>query len=95
MNTEHLAFEERLRACETQLETCRGQLKGMEYALRLVMAIGGNPNQLAQAWQLLLPSIVDTHASKESYGFTSALQQKLTEISVQLEDACRPLPKDP
>lgn len=87
MNTERENFEARLRACEERLEAYRGQLKGMDYALRLVMAVSTDPHRLGQAWHLLLPSIVDTHCSKESYAFTVGLQQTLEDISRQLDEA--------
>ena len=87
MNTERDTFEARLSACEEQLESYRGQLKGMDYALRLVMAVSAEPDRLGQAWHLLLPSIVDTHCSKESYAFTAGLQGALENISRQLDEA--------
>ncbi|HDS0948667.1 TPA: hypothetical protein QDZ34_000923 [Stenotrophomonas maltophilia] len=78
-------LNERLQACEVELEAHRAYLKAMEYGLAAAFATQGDSRSLPQVWNLMLVEAADAHAGMESAIFTAALQQALRMITEQIE----------
>lgn len=84
MSAEITEILDRLEACEAGLEMQRGYLKAMEYALRMCVLTHPAPDNLAEAWRQLLPSIAAKHMDDSSALFTAAFQQSLTVLTEQI-----------
>ena len=83
MSTEITEILDRLHACEAGLEVHRGYLKAMEYALRMCVLTHPAPDNLADAWGQLLPTIAAKHMDSSAL-FTAAFQQSLTVLTEQI-----------
>lgn len=78
---------DRLQACEMDLEAHRGYLKAFEYGLRALIISHPSPPQLLGLWNVLLPSITETHLGTQGVSFTLAFQQALSLLTKQIEDS--------
>lgn len=77
---------QRLSACECTLEAHRGYLKAFEYGLRIMIITHPHPDQLARAWEKLLPSILETHADGTKPMFMEGFTQAIALLTEQIGD---------
>jgi hypothetical protein len=70
-------------------KTLRMLIAGMEHALRMCVLTHPAPDNLADAWGQLLPTIAAKHMDSSAL-FTAAFQQSLTVLTEQIgEVRCR------
>jgi hypothetical protein len=77
---------QRLSACECTLEAHRRYLKAFEYGLRVMIITHPDPDQLARAWEKLLPSIHQTHADATKPVFMERFVQAIALLTEQIGD---------
>lgn len=82
-------IEERLAACELELQAARGYIKALEYGLHAVIASHPAPAALTELWSHLLPEFADAHAggAAPSPLFDAAFQQALASLSAHIQGA--------
>lgn len=70
-----------------------GQVKALEYGMRVLIAAHPNPDDLHAAWQALLPAIAETHATSAQGvripGFQLGMTETLSLLSRQIEQRAR------
>ena len=82
-------IEERLAACELELQTSRGYIKALEYGLHAVIASHPAPDALAELWSHVLPEVADIHGAGATGAalFDAAFQQALSGLSDHIQGA--------
>ncbi|KAB7764304.1 hypothetical protein CKY51_17700 [Xanthomonas maliensis] len=68
------------------LEAHRGYLKAFEYRLRVMIITHPDPDQLARAWEKLLPSILGNHADGIRPVFMDGFKQAIAFLTEQIGD---------
>lgn len=81
MNISLDQLQARLEACEVDLEAHRGYIKGMEYAVRTLIAGHPQPRALSSSWGMTVAAASDAHAGDGTLPFNRGLQRALSMLS--------------